>query len=466
VISEEEKLKKPTEYIIRKIGFKFRSTSIKNSSFLFILDNCDSIEKTKEYFDLIIQDSTLTSVKFLITTTEGSPFTELKSIMDYISVCSKHIIIEPFNKEESIDFIKSNLNDVISEENELNELIDSLVIQDERPVTLIKIIALVKLKHESINDLIEEFKLNKRSIEVIEYNLFENLIIKEEKAWEVLKQSSFLDPDFSPLSIYTDLFEINEDEFFGAIDVLAKLSLITTEEDDEGMEYGIRIHRTLQHEANQFLELKYENEYEEILKYQRDKVYDILENKESNKWKKLKYYNNFKETVQNNLKNKKLNQKIKSELCWKFADYSRETNLNFENSLVYYSKSIEINRKIFGTDDHSDIANSFNNIGSVYYSQGRHEKSLENTKKSLEIYRKIFGTDEHSYIASTLNNIANIYKDLGRHEEALENYSKSFEINRKIFGTDEHSSIAQTLNNIGLIYFNQGRYENKDIWNR
>ena len=67
--------------------------------------------------------------------------------------------------------------------------------------------------------------------------------------------ASWLRPEWLQWGLAASLFlmagwmlipdKIDEDEFFDAKDVLTKLSLITTEEDDEGMEYGIRIHRTI-----------------------------------------------------------------------------------------------------------------------------------------------------------------------------------------------------------------------------
>ena len=55
----------------------------------------------------------------------------------------------------------------------------------------------------------------------------------------------------------------------------------------------------------------------------------------------------------------------------------------------------------------------------------------------MELNRKIFGTDENSSVADTLNNIAIAYGKLCKYEEALKNYSLSLEINRKIFGKAE-----------------------------
>ena len=248
LITEDEKLKKPTGYIMKKIELKLKSNHL-NEQFLFILDNCDSIEKTKEYFDFIIQDSAFKNVKFLITTTIGSPFNELESIMGYIREFSQNVIIQPFDREESVNFVKWNLKEEIKNETELDEFISLLDIQSGRPETLNKIIALFKLKLSTKNNnrsLKEELKLNKRQFNALENELFENLIMKEEKAWNVLKQCSFLDPDFSPISIYIDLFKMDEDEFFNAVEVLTKLSLVTTEVDDEVIEYGLKIHRLLQ----------------------------------------------------------------------------------------------------------------------------------------------------------------------------------------------------------------------------
>jgi len=462
LINQDEKLKKPTEYIMKKIELKLKSNHL-SEQFLFILDNCDSIEKTKEYFDFIIQDSALKNVKFLITTTIGSPFKELESIMVYIRNFSQNIIIQPFDKEESVNFFKSSLKEEIKNEEELDELIASLDIQSERPVTLNKLVALVKLKLSTINDyrsLIEEFKLKKRKLDSLDNELFENLIMKEEKAWNVLKQSSFLDPDFSPISIYIDLFKIDEEEFFNAKEVLTKLSLVTTEEDDEGMEYGLRIHRSLQKEAKIYFEINYEDEYQTITQVHYEKIKFIFENKpETNKWNKKNYYKNFIKVIWQNLLLENLNNEYKAKLSSSFARYSKETNLGLKDSLVFYEKLIEIYQKIHNTNEHSAIANIFNEIAPVYSDLGMYDQALENYSKSLKIYQKLFGSDMHSFIANVLNNIALVYEKLGRYEEALENYKKSLEINRSLFGTDEHLSIAHNLNNIAIIYKDLGRYQ-------
>ena len=318
-INEEEKIKKPIDYIINQIAFKL-GLNHKNEQFLFIFDNCDSIRNTQEYLELIMQDSALKNIKFLITTTIGSPFHEFDSVTQgKIKNCTQTIEIEPFDEKESINFVKSNLNDAISDETELNELISVLGLKQgkQRPVTLDKLIALLKLKLNSSHDfkaLIEEFKLNKWQTEALNDELFENLIQKEEKAWHVLKNCSLLDPDFSPISVYTDLLGFDLDELASAKDILTKLSLITIEEDDEGMECGIRIHRTLQHDVKQYKPFSELNDNISRLHLASSFMIFAKPEKERNTWNKKKYYNNFKQIIDNSLLNGIFDQEFKADI--------------------------------------------------------------------------------------------------------------------------------------------------------
>jgi tetratricopeptide (TPR) repeat protein len=105
----------------------------------------------------------------------------------------------------------------------------------------------------------------------------------------------------------------------------------------------------------------------------------------------------------------------------------------------------------------SVLPETLNNIGLVLKNQGKNDEALVYFNKSLDIYRKVFGTEEHSSIATTLNNIGSVLENQGKNDEALVYYNKSLDINRKVFGTEEHSSIATTLNNIGSVLENQGK---------
>ena len=123
----------------------------------------------------------------------------------------RNITVEPFEENETTEFLKSNLKEFlkptelteITTDTELNELVSLFHLNQEkqRPVTLEKLTALLKLKLDTANDfksVIEEFKQDKWKLED---ELFKNLTEREEKAWQILKHCSYLHPDFSPISI-------------------------------------------------------------------------------------------------------------------------------------------------------------------------------------------------------------------------------------------------------------------------
>jgi tetratricopeptide (TPR) repeat protein len=49
-----------------------------------------------------------------------------------------------------------------------------------------------------------------------------------------------------------------------------------------------------------------------------------------------------------------------------------------------------------------------NNIGKILKMQGRHKEALEYLNKSLEINRKVFGSNEHLCFAETFQNIKSV----------------------------------------------------------
>ena len=72
-----------------------------------------------------------------------------------------------------------------------------------------------------------------------------------------------------------------------------------------------------------------------------------------------------------------------------------------------YQQSLKIRLAIFG-ETHPDVALSYNNIGSVYSSQGDYVKALEMYQRSLKIYLAIFG-ETHPNVATIYSNIVVAY---------------------------------------------------------
>ena len=127
----------------------------------------------------------------------------------------------------------------------------------------------------------------------------------------------------------------------------------------------------------------------------------------------------------------------------------------YTNALKYYDTALRHSISQYG-EESGWTATSYNNIGTVYYSQGDYPKALEYHQKALGIRERVFGT-EHPDVASSYNNIGTVYNSQGDYPKALEYHYKALGIRERVLGI-EHPDVAQSYNNIGLVYGSQGDY--------
>jgi len=120
-----------------------------------------------------------------------------------------------------------------------------------------------------------------------------------------------------------------------------------------------------------------------------------------------------------------------------------------------FKKSLEMRERLF-KGDHLDIASSYNNLGMVYNAQGKYNQAEKAHKKSLEMRERLFNGD-HPDIASSYNNLGMVYNAQGKYNQAEEAYNKSLEMMERLFKGD-HPRIAASYNNLGNVYDSQGKY--------
>jgi len=102
--------------------------------------------------------------------------------------------------------------------------------------------------------------------------------------------------------------------------------------------------------------------------------------------------------------------------------------------LEYYEKALDIWERVL-SPDHLNTAQSYNNIASVYCSQGNYAKALEYYGKVLDIRERVLGPD-HLDTASSYNNIAGVYYSNGDYPNVLEYLRKTFDILERKLGSD------------------------------
>jgi tetratricopeptide (TPR) repeat protein len=133
-----------------------------------------------------------------------------------------------------------------------------------------------------------------------------------------------------------------------------------------------------------------------------------------------------------------------------------ETKGDYDTSLEYLQKSLEIKLKIMKSNDPS-IAQSYNSIGVVYQHKNDHEKALEVFNKALVIWRRTYGKN-HPNVAGCYNNMGVVYKREKKYVEALESFQKALAIREKHPSTNYHD-LAGSHNNIGAVYERLGHHD-------
>ena len=128
---------------------------------------------------------------------------------------------------------------------------------------------------------------------------------------------------------------------------------------------------------------------------------------------------------------------------------------DYANALGYHLKALAIWEKVVGTE-HPSVATSYNNIGLVYLNHGNFAKALECYRKALSIQERIFGV-EHPDVATSYSNIGGVYDGQGDYGKALECLRKALSIQESVLDVD-HLDVARSYNNIGNVYDEQGDY--------
>ncbi|MEH2267944.1 MAG: tetratricopeptide repeat protein [Nostoc sp.] len=145
------------------------------------------------------------------------------------------------------------------------------------------------------------------------------------------------------------------------------------------------------------------------------------------------------------------------DLIWVFIGNAQFYNGQglYNQAIPWYEQCLEVTKQRLG-NEHSDVANSLNNLALLYASQGQPSEAEPLYQQALELRRRLLG-QEHPDVANSLNNLALLYNSQGRYSEAKLLYLQALELWGHSLG-EEHPFVAQSLNNLALLYASQGKY--------
>ncbi len=121
-----------------------------------------------------------------------------------------------------------------------------------------------------------------------------------------------------------------------------------------------------------------------------------------------------------------------------------------DKALIYCEEGLTLAHKI---DYKKGLADSYDNMGNLFWMQGQYSKALDYNFKSLNIRKDL---KDAKGVSRVFNNIGIIFYDQGNYENALIYIKKSIDILKLL---DDKKSLATRYNNIGLIYEKQGMYD-------
>jgi|GEM_PF-6641962 len=101
-------------------------------------------------------------------------------------------------------------------------------------------------------------------------------------------------------------------------------------------------------------------------------------------------------------------------------------------------------------------AASLNNLGALYYQQGKYDKSADMFEQALPVLEKVTGSNSQN-MAAALNNLASVYRQQDLLTKAEPLYRQALPIWQKEVGPNS-PPVAATLNNLAKIYSQQGDY--------
>lgn len=123
---------------------------------------------------------------------------------------------------------------------------------------------------------------------------------------------------------------------------------------------------------------------------------------------------------------------------------------DYQQAIEYYQQALLI-LKEFG--ERRDVARCYGNLGIIYERWSEYEQALDYHLKALAIFEEL---NDETTMCVACNNIGLVFYYQENYERARQYHRKSLELARKL---DKPHSIARSYNNLGLLYRRMGDFE-------
>ncbi|KAI6651700.1 Nephrocystin-3 [Oopsacas minuta] len=135
-------------------------------------------------------------------------------------------------------------------------------------------------------------------------------------------------------------------------------------------------------------------------------------------------------------------------LCMRQKDYDKAVQ-NFETTLSYHKQALG--------EVHQLVADTYNNIGSCYYTHKQYVEAINAFNDALKVYNQVYSDSLPPDIGGVMTNLAMCYRYQNDFTQAENLYKEALRIREAALGRD-HPDIAHTLMAIGLFEIQRENY--------
>lgn len=118
----------------------------------------------------------------------------------------------------------------------------------------------------------------------------------------------------------------------------------------------------------------------------------------------------------------------------------------YSDARVYYSRALEIDRAIHGSE-HDAVVSDLQNLAHLSQNEGDYATALRLYRETFETWEKA-GRHGTPTAAILFHNYASLLKEIGEYDAALPLYEQALRLDIDMYGT-EHIEVAIDLNNLG-----------------
>jgi tetratricopeptide (TPR) repeat protein len=142
--------------------------------------------------------------------------------------------------------------------------------------------------------------------------------------------------------------------------------------------------------------------------------------------------------------------------CNRFLGLINKHHGNYQRALHFQKKALNINIKL---NNRFEEANTYLNLGSIYYDIGNQTENILFQKMALKIFKEISNKKEQ---ASCYNNLGNAFMNLEKPLKSLYNHKKALDIMKAL---GDKKGLANSYNNIGVLKLKLEKYHDVIYYN-